>query len=276
MEKKYTAEGTLFILEHPFDGRGKWLFILYAALFLLPGFGFIYLISAFWIGPVVELLIPIGLGTACFIIGFRYLTSAWRKDTLLITSDKIILTEQKGFQKMQRSFSRTGIDDIRFLEKPELTPHPLAGKTFDYLGFQVQDQVINEMFGDHRISFQYEDQTISFGRKLFSWDYTAIREALFGASADVEEELPWNVITSWKDYWEAYDALVASISNEKAFIRQAVEDARLYVNGLTDGWGDHRDALKQLLIRYEDQLTVDQRGQLKEFIQIVEDTVMRR
>jgi hypothetical protein len=231
MEKIQTAEGTLFILEKPFDGRGQWLFIWYAFSFVAPVFFLLFMAGKMWIGGGVEALVHVAAAVASLVIGLRYLTGAWRKDTLLVTPDTIILTEQKGFCRRQQSFTRSAITHLRFLDKPEETPHPLAGKTFDYLGFQVQQQVISEMFGDHRLAFDYEGRTISFGRKIYSWDFAVIRDTLLGHPAEPETDLPWNAPPAWETYWQAFDAFTASIPATQSFIREATEDARRFVDG---------------------------------------------
>lgn len=275
MEKKQTAEGVLFVLEKPFDGRGQWLFAWYAFSFVLPALFLLFMAGEMWIGGGVEVLVLVAAALASLVIGFRYLTGAWRKDTLLITPDTVLLSQQKGFHKTQQSFSRAAITGLRFLDKPEETPHPLAGKTFDYLGFQTQQQVISEIFADHRVAFDYQGRTISFGRKIYSWDFAEIRDALLGHPDEPEAELPWNEPPAWDTYWRSFAAFTASVPRTQSYIVQAAEDTRLSVDGTTDGWYDHQQALKALLVRYEDQLTISQQTQLKELIAFVQDVIGR-
>jgi hypothetical protein len=143
------------------------------------------------------------------VIGFRYLTGAWRRDTLLITPDTVLLSQQKGFHKTQQSFSRAAITGLRFLDEPEETPHPLG----------------------ERLSI-----TSAFRRSSRS---------------------------------------SVKSSQTQSYIVQAAEDMRLSVDGTTDGWYDHQQALKALLVRYEDQLTISQQTQLKELITFVQDVIGR-
>jgi hypothetical protein len=191
LKVKAQHSGTLFILEEPFNGRSKWLFLFYAIAFLTPAVFLMLLLvkmaettgEAFFLGSVVII---------CIIAAYRYLSSAWRKDTLLITGDSVVLVEQKGLSQRKQVFDKSKISDLRFLAKPVITEHALAGKTYDYLGFQTQQIVISEVFGDDRIAFDYDEKTISFGRKLYSWDFDAIRQELTGPD-ETEEELPWDV-----------------------------------------------------------------------------------
>lgn len=86
------------------------------------------------------------------------------------------------------------ISGLHHLDKPTVTEHPLAGQTFDYLGFQTQQAVINEMHGDNRIAFSHEGKTITFGQNMYSWDLEELAAMLldltgrnFGYDAENEE-----------------------------------------------------------------------------------------
>jgi hypothetical protein len=266
-----TPDGTLFILEKPFEGRGKWLFTWYAVSFLVPTIFFAYVSLLSYSDDGFASLILLAVVVVFGIVGYRYLSRSWSKDTLLVTASAMILTEQKGLRRLRREFQRSAISELRWLEKPVIAPHPLAGKAFDYLGFQTQEQVIGALFADHRIAFDYQGQTISFGGKLYSWDYDAIRGALLG-TVPVEAALPWNEPPSWDSYWTSFDVFVASLSLQKQshIIREA-EAVRHYVNALTDRWADHRQALKELRMRFGDQLSEQQKGQLDELIAFQDD-----
>jgi hypothetical protein len=59
-----------------------------------------------------------------------------------------------------------------------MAKHQLAGESFDYLGFETQQQVINEMHGDKRLAFDYKGNTVTFGENVYSWDYDTLKEVL--------------------------------------------------------------------------------------------------
>jgi hypothetical protein len=60
-----------------------------------------------------------------------------------------------------------------------LTKHPLAGETFDYLGFQTEQKVISEMHGDNRLAFDYENKTVTFGENIYSWEFDELQILLY-------------------------------------------------------------------------------------------------
>lgn len=183
MQQRQTPDGTLFVLEKGLDSRTKWLFLLAALVFIGPAVSFIVLLLT---EPVrngtawnwLWLLVP----AVSIAIATRFFAAANRTDTLLVGPDLVTLSRQKGWHTQKQLFEIAKIGNWRFLDKPVLSDHALATKTFDYLGFQTQQQLINEMDGDNRVAFDVDDRTISFGRRLYSWDFDAIQEALNGIS----------------------------------------------------------------------------------------------
>jgi hypothetical protein len=105
------------------------------------------------------------------IAGYRYASSASRIENIKIDKKTLVITKGNWFRKKHTAYIRDKISQLRYVPKPVLTDHPLAGNGFDYLGFQTQQRVINEMFGDNKIAFDYEGQLISFGKNLYSWDF---------------------------------------------------------------------------------------------------------
>jgi hypothetical protein len=169
LEKKTVKNGTLFILEKPFETRSKWLFAFYSiAFFALLSW---YFGEIFGRADLTSILLLATVVVAYMTAGYRFAAKASRMETLLVTPNSIELTEKAWFHKKRKKFDISKISGLRFVEKPVLTAHPLAGVTFDYLGFQTTQQVINEMYGDNRIAFEYNGQTVSFGKNLYSWDY---------------------------------------------------------------------------------------------------------
>lgn len=62
-----------------------------------------------------------------------------------------------------------------------------------------------------------------------------------------------NSIKSWDDYWEIFDALCISLTNQnKTEIVGEFKNAQKYVNGFTDGWFDFLDKFKTA---YEDSIS---------------------
>ena len=99
-------------------------------------------------------------------------------EKVLVDVKEIALVRGGLFKKTTRIFERSKISHLRYLNPPKLTRHPLAGDHFDYLGFQTDQMVINEAYGDDRIAFDYEGATISFGDDVYSWQFDELSDAL--------------------------------------------------------------------------------------------------
>lgn len=177
MEKKTVSNGKLFILEKPFNRKSKWVFAFYCvAFFALVSW---YFTSVFHRLDLLSSLLFATIVTGYIIAGYRIANNASRMKTILVTSNTLEFNEQCWFYKRKRKYEIAKITGFRFIERPVLSPHPLAGINFDYLGFQTTQQVINELYGDNRIAFDYNGTTISFGKDLYSWDYEELYITIF-------------------------------------------------------------------------------------------------
>ena len=99
-------------------------------------------------------------------------------EQLFTNKNQLQLIKTGFLTKKKKSYDTTKISRLRNLNKPQLTRHPLAGDSFDYLGFQTEQQVINEMHGDNRLAFDYEGRTISFGQNIYSWEFDELENLL--------------------------------------------------------------------------------------------------
>lgn len=166
------GHGSLIILSKPFDTRAKALFLAYCIVFavgVVVPFG-----SLFYDYPtIVGTMLFLAFGIAQLVGSYRFGRSAILQERVFIDAKEFILME-KGFKMKREVFELASITHFRFLEKPEMAPHPLACESFDYLGFQTEQKVINEMYGDNRIAFDFEGKTFTFGKNIYSWDFDEI------------------------------------------------------------------------------------------------------
>ena len=177
---KEKAGGKLIILEGPLDGRPKWLYFFYSLAFL---FTELIMLVGFWESTLTGISFFVFLGAiiGCFIVTVRFGNQAFASKKLWIDGHHLILVDKTWFRSNSQIFEKSKITKFLFHDRAELTDHPLAGQSMDYLGFQTEQKVINEMYGENRISFDYEDgKTIFFGKDLYSWDYENLKAILFG------------------------------------------------------------------------------------------------
>ena len=172
--KKYKS-GKIIILSKPFDNRAKILNTVYFGSFSFAGFIFIYgpLNEAGFDHVGVYIFIAIASG-AYLLAAYRFINKALQAEKLMVDKNTITILRGGLFSTKNNSYNISQISNFRYLDKPELTKHPLAGQSFDYLGFQTEQQVINEMHGDNKIAFDYDHKTITFGENVYSWDFEQI------------------------------------------------------------------------------------------------------
>ena len=177
--------GTLIILSKPFDTRAKALYLAYCIAFAIGAAFFLGLLLYEYLS-IVATIVLLAFGIVQLVAGYRFGRSALLQEHLFIDAKELVLME-KGIKIRKRQvFDLASVTHFRFLAKPEMPRHPLAGESFDYLGFQTEQKVINEMHGDNRLAFDYNGKTVTFGKNIYSWDFDELISVLrsYGYTAD--------------------------------------------------------------------------------------------
>lgn len=167
-----TAEGTL--IEFSKQTNSKVNVILYAEAFLslIGAIAFLLIAISELYEPGDHLFITIIIAclSLVFFLAFRrYITKATAKESLLISPHTLCIINNSIFQRSQHQYAITEITEMKFLGKQHMTDHPLKGESFDYLGFQTQQEVINTVHDGGNISFSYNGKQIHFGKSVPSW-----------------------------------------------------------------------------------------------------------
>ena len=178
MDIKDIKDGKLISLSKAFDSRAKTLYTIYALFFFICAIYFIRLLLLSNNAPVPALIIG-SLGAVVFyIVAYRFINKALMSEKLFVNKQVVHLIKQSMFGSLVKIYNVSDISNFRLLEKPKLTDHPLAGRTFDYMGFQTEQKVISEMHGDNRLAFDWKGITVVFGQDVYSWDFEALQNIL--------------------------------------------------------------------------------------------------
>ena len=62
-------------------------------------------------------------------------------------------------------------------------------------------------------------------------------------------------LNNWSEYWQRYDTLCCNIKSENNQMAEQLIDAKLYVNGLTDGWYAFLNLFKELMFKNSNSLS---------------------
>ncbi|HXB93361.1 MAG TPA: hypothetical protein VNU72_13780 [Puia sp.] len=179
MTIKDYKDGKMVTLSVAFDTRPKVLNVFYFFVYVVTGY--------FFLSQLFNNYLSIGWSVFAIALSVLFLIPAYRFVNKAVMSESVFINKQefrivkKGLRKMyDGTFELSMIKDFRYLTKPEMEKHPLAGESFDYLGFQTQQLLINEMYGDNKLAFDYDGRTIRFGENVYSWEFEEL-EALIQA-----------------------------------------------------------------------------------------------
>jgi hypothetical protein len=176
--------GKLIRLSSPFSSRTRILDFVYAINFLVAAIAFTYLFISEWHEVVMAAIIAV-LGIVAFTIGFyRFINKATETEKIFINKKEFEIINSSLLKVDKKSFLIGNISDFRFLEKERYEPHPLKGETFDYLGFQTEQQVIQDLHSEGRASFIYNGRQVRFGKELASWEFNELEVLLYEASGN--------------------------------------------------------------------------------------------
>ena len=190
MEIKNYEDGKMITLSKAFDTRPKILFLIYFIFFLLSPLFCIDKFPSNDANNNGKILVIIS-SIIFFICAYRYGNKAVLSEKCFINKDKLILIKQGLLNKKTKEYKINDISNFKYRMKPEMPEHPLNIKSFDALGFQTQQQVTNEMYGDDKILFEYNNATVEFGNDLYSWDYEklmSIITKITGKKFDIMED----------------------------------------------------------------------------------------
>lgn len=161
------------------NGRIRILNSFYALNFFAGAIAFALLFLFKWNESVAASTIAI-LGAIAFAIAFyRFINKATENEKIFVNKEKIELIDATLFNVNRRSFLNKDISDFKFLAAEKYETHPLKGETFDYLGFQTEQRVIQDLHSEGRASFIYQGRQVRFGKELASWEFSELEILLY-------------------------------------------------------------------------------------------------
>lgn len=170
------------ILYNPFKGWGKFTLAVY----------FLTIVIASWLSIdqiildmithenlIYNILIITG---ALLILNALILRSILRNaneyEVLILDVDHLLIQKGFGWFKKTKQFKIKEIENLRFREEKEKADHSLKTESFDYLGFQTEQKVIDEFYKDDRIKFDYRGKNFSFGKDIMNWEFEELLSIL--------------------------------------------------------------------------------------------------
>jgi len=172
-------DGQLIRLSSPLNSRTRFLGFFHALNFFAAAAGFTFLLFTHWRNSFIGSIIILFCIVAFLIASFRFINKATETEKLFVNKERMEIIASGLLKIKKESFLLADISDFKFLEKQRYEPHPLKGETFDYLGFQTQQQVIQDLHSEGRAAFVYRGRQVNFGKELVSWEFSELEVLLY-------------------------------------------------------------------------------------------------
>jgi hypothetical protein len=110
-----------------------------------------------------------GAATLYGLAACRFLQRVSFREQVVMDATHVTLVQKDFFRHRSRSYDRAGMGPLRYVGRDIKTDHPLAGRHFDYFGFETHERLVQALHGDGSLYFEYHGYPVRFGRGLYSW-----------------------------------------------------------------------------------------------------------
>lgn len=166
---KWGSDYLLIDLGNRVPGRIKALY--YGEFLLTSGMATILLLrlGSFSLG-VVNWLAAAGVAALYLLAAYRFFSRLFFTESIVVDYDSLLIVNNTPFVKKINRYEWRHMGVLHYLGKTPKTDHPLKGKSFDYLGFETQEHLIQHIHHDGNLYFNYEGRPVRFARRVYSWD----------------------------------------------------------------------------------------------------------
>lgn len=119
---------------------------------------------------MLHAIAAIGSSILYLLAAYRFLSRMFYEEKLLVDSNSLIVIERTPFSLKTRSYKWDDIGPLHYVGKPSKTDHPLKGNSFDYLGFETQEHLIQSLHHEGNMYFNYRGFAVRFARGVYSWN----------------------------------------------------------------------------------------------------------
>jgi hypothetical protein len=110
------------------------------------------------------------LAVICFIIGRKYLSRVFYKESVVTTKTELIIIENSLFEKKIHKYLIDEISNISFIGQNEFTPNLITGSEIYSNGLRIGENEIQYLIEDGTIGFFHNGITKRFAKNIASWD----------------------------------------------------------------------------------------------------------
>ena len=159
----------LVVMGNRLNGRIKALF--WAEFLFTVGMASIFINEAFAIqGNVVKWLILLASGAMYMLAGYRFFSRILYTEKIFLDADTITIVKRSPFSQQSHTYQWQHIGPVHYIGHQAKTDHPLKGYCFDYMGFETQERLIQNLHQEGNMYFNHNGNPVLFGKNVFSWD----------------------------------------------------------------------------------------------------------
>ena len=112
----------------------------------------------------------VGASALYLLAAYRFLSRIFFDERLLLDQRSLTIIRKTFFGKQIRKYEWSEIGALHYEGKPKKTDHPLKGHTFDYLGFDTQEHLIQSLHHNGNLYFDTYEGRIHFATGVYSWN----------------------------------------------------------------------------------------------------------
>ena len=171
-EKTTYYWGTRSLLINIGNRTSKRLRLLYVFEFLFTsGLATIFFIQALpFKFNYIHWVAGIGSGMLYFLATRRFLIRMFFSECIVLDEQCIAFVKKTIFSKQVRRYDWRLLGALHYEGQVQKTDHPLKGRSFDYFGFETQEQIIQTLHKDGNLYFETPQGRLYFATGVYSWD----------------------------------------------------------------------------------------------------------
>ncbi len=111
-----------------------------------------------------------GASLLYFLAARRLLLRSILQESIMLDEQCIAFVKKTIFSKQVRRYDWRLLGVLHYEGRAKKTDHPLKGKSFDYFGFETQEQIIQTLHQDGNLYFETPQGKLYFAIGVYSWD----------------------------------------------------------------------------------------------------------
>lgn len=101
---------------------------------------------------------------------YRFISRIFFNEEVVLSRYALTIIQHTPFRRHRRRYDWRSIGPLHYAGKEKKTDHPLKGKNYDYFGFETHEHIIQNLYHDGNLYFNYAGYPIRFARNVYSWD----------------------------------------------------------------------------------------------------------